>query len=232
MMLASPLACIEGQATDAALMSDSMLATEPKQGGGMTGAERSSHAWRAGRHLCLPGSPASLTSNSKVHLLRVAVLPEISGELEHRHRRGLRDFAEDGHDWDSGGEGGAAAAEGGGGGGGGRAKVLHWRADTPRDAGSGFTFSPLLGVPASPEWQEWERSAANRKTGSPGVVPQSANHSTFAKAHKLHVYFDKSIYERISLSLSIFLIVYIERIWILFFNEVDNLLDLYVLNLH
>lgn len=44
-----------------------------------------------------------------------------------------------------------AAAVGGGGGGGDQTEVLHSLTDTPRDAASGFTFSPLHGVPACPE---------------------------------------------------------------------------------
>lgn len=39
----------------------------------------------------------TLTSNSQVHLLRVAVLPEVSGQLEDGDGRRLRDLSENGH---------------------------------------------------------------------------------------------------------------------------------------
>ena len=38
-----------------------------------------------------------LTSYSEIHLLGVAVLPEVRRQLEHGHRRGLWDLAEYGH---------------------------------------------------------------------------------------------------------------------------------------
>lgn len=163
MMLALPLACLEGQVTAAALMSVSMLAIKPKQGGVMMGDKRPSHARRAGSRLCLFGSPASLTSNSKVHLLRMAVLPEVCGELEHRHRRGLRDFAEDGHDW-SGGGGGSRSS-----------RRRWWRRPnegtslTNRHAERRRQWVHLQSAAQSDSGRD--RFPANRKACSPCVVP-------------------------------------------------------------
>ncbi|TNN36998.1 hypothetical protein EYF80_052828 [Liparis tanakae] len=58
-----------------------------------------------GEHRAVTGEPTAAsaprgperTSDSQVHLLRVAVLPEISAQLEDRDRRSLRDLAEYGH---------------------------------------------------------------------------------------------------------------------------------------
>lgn len=53
-----------------------------------------------------------LTSNSQVHLLWVAVLPEVSGQLEDGDGRRLRDLTEYGHGSDKGGgDRGRAAGE-------------------------------------------------------------------------------------------------------------------------
>lgn len=69
----------------------------PKQASSHSCGRRPNSLTAAGLSVGTSGQRARLTSDSQVHLLRVAVLPEVCGELEHRHRRGLRDIAEDGH---------------------------------------------------------------------------------------------------------------------------------------